>query len=239
MSRKPFAVFDIDGTLFRWQLFHELIFELVKLGALPLEIEHEIAQPLAKWQIRTHEDSFREYEKALITVFSRHLAGLSVEKFHTAIGRVMERSSDKVYRYTRGLLASLKKDGYMLFAVSGSFEEIVAPFSQKYGFDAWVGSRCEQKHGVFTGTSRWAYDKKGALLQQLVAEHGLDWEGSIGVGDTGGDIPMLQLVKQPIAFNPNQELFKHANDHGWRIVVERKNMIYQLEKQGNSYRLAS
>jgi phosphoserine phosphatase len=49
---------------------------------------------------------------------------------------------------------------------------------------------------------------------------------------------MLEAVEQPIAMNPSQKLFDHAQKHGWKIVVERKNMIYELEDRDGSYVLA-
>jgi phosphoserine phosphatase len=49
---------------------------------------------------------------------------------------------------------------------------------------------------------------------------------------------MLSMVKQPIAFNPTKELFKTAQQNGWEIVIERKNMIYKLEVKNGSYVLA-
>jgi phosphoserine phosphatase len=39
---------------------------------------------------------------------------------------------------------------------------------------------------------------------------------------------MLEAVENPIAFNPNQTLYNHAKKRGWEIVVERKDVIYEL-----------
>jgi phosphoserine phosphatase len=50
------------------------------------------------------------------------------------------------------------------------------------------------------------------------------------VGDTESDISILSAVGKPIAFNPNDKLAQHAKKKRWDIVVERKNVIYQLEK---------
>jgi phosphoserine phosphatase len=35
---QKFAVFDIDGTLFRWQLFHELVAELGNQDLFPKDV---------------------------------------------------------------------------------------------------------------------------------------------------------------------------------------------------------
>jgi phosphoserine phosphatase len=49
------------------------------------------------------------------------------------------------------------------------------------------------------------------------------------VGDTEGDVAFLELVTEPIAFNPNKELYRHAKRMGWKVVVERKDVIYEIK----------
>jgi phosphoserine phosphatase len=47
------------------------------------------------------------------------------------------------------------------------------------------------------------------------------------------------MCLHPIAFNPNKELFDHAREHGWNIVVERKNVVYELSAGKEQYVLAN
>jgi phosphoserine phosphatase len=72
----------------------------------------------------------------------------------------------------------------------------------------------------------------------MVQKHGLGYNDSVAVGDSEGDITMLEAVSKPIAFNPTQALFDHAKTKGWEIVIERKNVIYRLENRDGSYILA-
>lgn len=46
---------------------------------------------------------------------------------------------------------------------------------------------------------------------------------------------MLSVTERPIAFNPNAALYDEAQKHGWKIVLERKNMIYEMDKNGEGY----
>jgi phosphoserine phosphatase len=48
------------------------------------------------------------------------------------------------------------------------------------------------------------------------------------VGDTEGDIPLLESVSRPICFNPNQNLYSYAKRMNWEVVVERKDVIYTI-----------
>ena len=51
MVNQPVAIFDIDGTFFRWQLFHELVFQLKDMGCFSEKISKkldEVAELFAK-----------------------------------------------------------------------------------------------------------------------------------------------------------------------------------------------
>jgi phosphoserine phosphatase len=45
------------------------------------------------------------------------------------------------------------------------------------------------------------------------------------------------LVENPIAFNPEKKLFDYAQGKNWKIVLERKNMVYELENKNGQYEL--
>ncbi|MFH1246519.1 MAG: hypothetical protein V1489_01955, partial [Candidatus Liptonbacteria bacterium] len=49
-----------------------------------------------------------------------------------------------------------------------------------------------------------------------------------GVGDTESDVSFLKMVERPICFNPNKELYAKAKKRGWRVVVERKDVVYEF-----------
>ena len=122
-----------------------------------------------------------------------------------------------------------------MFAISGSPTEAVEPFANYYGFDDFLAGQYKNNGHTYTGESVSFVGRKDVALKKLVDKHGLDFAGSIGVGDSEGDIAMLELVETPIAFNPSKKLFAHAKTQAWHIIVERKNVIYELSEQGGVY----
>lgn len=239
---KKFAVFDIDGTLFRWQLFHEIVFELVEGGHLPMQVKHDIEESLQQWRARKHSGSFHDYEMALVKAFLPHIPTIKVSALEDTADTVIKRCSTHVYMYTRSLIESLKKDDYILIAISGSQNEIVQRFAKLWHFDLAVGQVFETKDGYYTGAipgGKLLVDQKDTILKQLVEEQGLSWQESIAVGDSLSDAAMLKIVERPIAFNPNDLLFEMAQKNGWNVVIERKNMIYELEPNNGAYLLAN
>lgn len=238
MSR-PFAVFDIDGTLIRWQLYHAVADKLAKQGALDMADFARVRASRMNWKNRAGEASFDTYERQLITLINGAISGLSVAKLKQAYGEVITEYKDQVYTYTRDLIELLRQQNYLLFVISGSQSEIVKLLAEHYRFDDFGGTVYEQKDGRFTGRSTpLRAGRKPEHLKKLVAKHGATWQDSVGVGDSESDIPMLSLVARPIAFNPTKKLFQHAHKEEWKIVLERKNMVYELEPQDGSYILA-
>lgn len=235
---KKFAVFDIDGTLFRWQLFHELVFELSREGCFSADVSLKLNQAFAKW--RGQDTSWEDYEKQVISAIADNVAKISTKHLEVAAKIVLDKSGNNVHAYTASLAKSLKAKGYYLLAISGSQQEIAEIFAKKHGFDhciAMVHKR-DTDGNLTDGFDRFVVDKKGKLLQEFVTDNNLSYVDSYAIGDSTSDISMLELVQNPIAFNPNEPLLKAAQDNSWDIVIERKNIAYTLSKKGESYGLA-
>lgn len=238
MQQKKFAVFDIDGTLVRWQLYHAVADNLVKLGHIDETAYAGVQSARMSWKRRTDPEAFKQYEIRLVKAYEALLQQLTFEQFQEAANLVFEEYKDQVYTYTRDLIRNLKNRGYLLFAISNSQIEIVEKIAKYYGFDDCVGAVYEKKGNQFTGKVTIHLNDKDEVLRRLVLKNKADWEDSIAVGDSVSDIPMLKIVEQPIAFNPEQKLFNIAKQQNWKIVVERKNVTYELEPNDGRYFLA-
>jgi HAD superfamily hydrolase (TIGR01490 family) len=238
MQGEKFAVFDIDGTLIRWQLYHAVVDGLAKQGLLDDKSKQKLHEARMRWKRREHAESFPEYEQTIIEVYVGVLKQITTDQFDQTVEKVIDEYKEQTYTYTRDLVRELKKQGYILLVVSGSQQELVDKIAEAYGFDFALGSSYERAQGRFTGKSEIIAKDKRKALRRLIDARKLDAKASIGVGDTHSDIPMLEIVEQPIAFNPDQRLFDHARKHGWKIVVERKNVVYELEEQDGKYVLS-
>lgn len=237
-SSKKFAAVDIDGTLFRWQLFHELVFELKDQHLLDADARVTLEKAFVDW--RGLKTTWHDYENQVVKVILDHITRIKPEELELAARKVVARSGHKVYAYTADLIARLKKEGYTLIAISGSQQEIAELFAKKYGFDHCIGMVYERdKQGNYTGKyERFVVGRKAEIIKKFIAEQGLTLEGSYAVGDSRGDVSMLELVENPIAFNPDEDLQKVAMEHAWPIIVERKNLVYKLESSPHGYTLA-
>jgi HAD superfamily hydrolase (TIGR01490 family) len=240
MAKQKFAAFDIDGTLFRSGLYREVAYELMRMGALPPDVLEETTVKNREWRHRTHGNAFEEFEMLLIDRIDNFLPQLRIEDYEEAAQMVFAKRADNVYVYTRDLIHALKAQGYFLIAISGSQIELVEPFAAKYGFDAWVGQQWERGDQYFTGNIIKTHTSKDVILKDLAKRHNLTFKDSYAIGDSNGDVGMLSIVDNPIAFNPTFELYEKAVENGWPMTIERKNVIYTMSAQPNApYALTS
>lgn len=231
-----FAAFDIDGTLIRWQLYHAVTDELARQNRIKPETYQTIRDARKEWK-RRKGSTFKDYERQVIEIYESVLKTLTFDQFESAISAVFEEYKDQVYTYTRDLIGELKRKNYLLFAISGSQTEIVAKVADYYGFDDYVGTVYERSVAGFSGGKVIGSFNKDKTLRELTAKHKVGYAGSIAVGDSHSDASMLDLVEVPIAFNPDRELFEHASQKEWKVVIERKNMIYELAGRQGKYEL--
>lgn len=237
-SPRKFAVFDIDGTVIRWQLYHAIVDNLAKAGLVQPSAIASVKAARMTWKKRTSDDSFKDYEREIVRQHDASVLNISHSDYLRVVQKVFDEYKDQTYTYTRDLIRELKAKNYLLFAISASQIEIVELLASYYGFDDFAASVYEVKNGKFTGRKDVLFgDRKPLALARLVKKHNASYENSIAVGDSDSDIPMLKAVAGPIAFNPNKLLFQTASTKNWPVVIERKNMIYKLQPTASGYKL--
>ncbi|MSR71248.1 MAG: HAD-IB family hydrolase [Candidatus Taylorbacteria bacterium] len=226
---RKMAIFDVDGTIFRSSLLIELTEMMIEEGIWEPEVKLGYKKEADAWIDR--KGSYEDYIKQLIDVFMVNIKGVRYVDFDKVVNKVIKKCESRVYVYTRELVKELKKKKYFLLAISQSPKAILDPFCGKLGFDKIYGRFYELGPGDrFTGavTDEHLISNKANIVRRVLEKEKLTLKGSIGVGDTEGDFSFLELVEHPICFNPNAKLFRHAKRNKWQVVVERKDVIYEI-----------
>ncbi len=78
---RKFAVFDIDGTLIRWQLYNAIADKLVSLGFISPVKFQAIKDARMIWKRRESSESFKQYEVQLVKLYDDILAEITVSQF--------------------------------------------------------------------------------------------------------------------------------------------------------------
>jgi HAD superfamily phosphoserine phosphatase-like hydrolase len=165
-----------------------------------------------------------------VKLYLENLRGCKKSDVIKASQIVIPFFKDRTYIFTNDLIKKLKKEKYHIIAVSGSPIEIVEEYNKYLKFDAVFGTVYElDANGIYTGKEAFAPTAhKGHVVKQYAVENNLTLEDSFGIGDTESDVKFLEIVENPIAFNPNLNLKTIAQEKGWRIVVEKKDAVYEI-----------
>lgn len=235
---KKFAVFDIDGTLIRWQLFHAIVHHLGQQGFIDKASHDAISEARMEWKKRSNEKAFTDYEHVMLNKYLDSLTKIYPENHSKIVDEVFEEYKDQLFVYSKNLLTELKAKGYLIFAISGSQQDIVDKFAKYHGFTEVIGAKFTIKNGKFTGEVESPVTNKQEALSKLLAKYDVTYKDSYAIGDTASDIPMLQMVENPIAFNPTKELLETAKNNHWPVVIERKSVVYKLLPKDDQYYLS-
>ncbi len=228
-GKRKVAVFDVDGTIFRSSLLIQVVEQLIRDGVFPEDAQAEYAKQYEKWLDR--EGAYEDYINAVVECFKKHLPGVHYGALADAARRVVAAQWKRTYRYPRALIKNLKERGYFLLAISHSPKTVLDKFCPRLGFDKVYGLIYEiDEDEKFTGKivdEAFAKDKAN-IIRRAIDKESLMLTNSVGVGDTDSDVPFLEIVARPICFNPNSKLYTYAKKQGWKVIVERKDVIYEL-----------
>lgn len=228
-TKDSLAVFDVDGTLFRRGLLPALTRRLVNEGIFSERVREELSRDYYAWVER--RGSYDTYDRLVVDLFLRELNGVTVADLQRCARAEVEAHGRRLHMYTRDVALRLKQAGHQLVAISGSPQEILDLFLQPLGFDrSWGTVLAQDAKGCYTGeVLHYPFKNKRQVLEEFLQEANIGLEGSVGMGDTLSDVGFLEMVWTPIAFNPNRDLLEVASQRGWPIVVERKDVIYNLQ----------
>ncbi len=227
IKKNKIAIFDIDGTIFRKNLAFELINELAWMRIFPKTVREELVDVYGNWL--NHEGTYEAYRIKLVDLYEKNICGKNQEDIIEASKRVAQFNAKRVYIYAKKIIEEMRGD-YAMLMISGSPVEIVKEYSDIFKFDGYFGSVYEiGKNKIYTGKTVFEPTKnKGLVVKQFAAENNISLAGSFGIGDTQSDASFLELVDLPVAFNPDSNLRKIAEEKKWKIIVEKKDVIYEI-----------
>src|SRR3954454_21233967 len=147
--------------------------------------------------------------------------GWEQAKVRAIVEEALEEVVDPiVYDEALELIADHKRDGHLVFIVSASPEEIVAPLSRYLGVDSYLATRSTiDEHGRYAGTTEfYCYGpNKAEAMRSVARDADIDLSASYAYSDSATDLPMLECVGHPVAVNPDRELARAARERDWEM----------------------
>ncbi|MEH6820721.1 HAD family hydrolase [Dietzia psychralcaliphila] len=213
------AFFDVDNTLIQGASIILLARGLAKHKFFTAQDVAGMAWSQIKFRVSGNEnadDVAAGRDKALSFVKGHTVAEL------TALSEEVVDTSmlDRVWPGTRSLVQMHLDAGQQVWLVTATPVMLARVIASRLGLSGALGTVAEEEDGVYTG--RLVGDilhgpGKAHAISSLAEAEGFDLSKCYAYSDSFNDMPMLTMVGNPVAINPDGRLRKYASENGWDI----------------------
>jgi len=211
------AFFDVEGTLVD-----------ANLPRMSLELGSEMGY-FSRWQM-AQLGALSALGKVLpgnlkgwarITAVRRAMAGQREQDVDKLVAAVLPRAMARMKPESLARLKAHQSNGLPLVLLSGGLHELIARLGAELG-GRGEGTRYMKSGGRFLAKFDGPVcqgEGKAERARAVCAEMGYNPAECYAYGDTGSDIPFLELFGRPHAVDPDAKLASEAKLRGWPVIV--------------------
>ena len=211
------AIFDLDETLIGGDCASLWAREMVKLGWADGDSFIAREQELMR-QYSAGELAMEDYMAFTLSP----LVGRTAEEVAHVVEPFVEEVIEPIfYSDATRCLATHRAAGDRILLISASAHFLVNAIAARLGIQEVLAIDLEQQHGGYSGNTQGVLtyrEGKVTRLQAWLEEQGESLDGAYFYSDSRNDLPLLQLVSNAYAVNPDPVLREHAEQAGWPIL---------------------
>jgi len=219
MSQRGAAFFDLDRTLMSGSSGAQFGRAAFRSGMVSRAQMTRWAIEHLRFRLRGATD--RDTDE-LVEQIRGLLAGVPERSLKRMVPDLLAGILPRIYPEMLEEVRAHQDAGRPAFIVSAAGHGVVELLADVLDMEGGIGSRYEvAPDGTYTGELVGGLnygELKIAPMRRFAAEHELDLETSWAYSDSVSDLPMLELVGNPVAVNPDAELARIARERGWRVM---------------------
>ena len=209
------AMFDLDNTLIGGDsdyLWGEFL------------CEKGIIEDTASFQ-KMNEYFYQQYEVGKLDIYAwaefsfKVLTEYSIDELNDFRQNFIHQKIEPIFLdKAQSCVNQHKENGDTVLVITASNTFITAPIAEMYGINHLLATEPEFKDGRFTGkVSGVPCFQSGKIdnLMPWIEKHNKNLKGSYFYSDSHNDLPLLELVDNPVAINGDPRLTSTANKNGW------------------------
>jgi HAD superfamily hydrolase (TIGR01490 family) len=214
------AFFDLDRTLLPGSSLFSLARALRRGGYLGTIRLLRLAVGQARFRILAREADrliAKTRKASLLAIRGRSRDAL----LELARSAVRDDVLGRLYPRGVALIEAHRDAGHAVFLASSSPQDYVDVLAEALSMDGAIGTRAEVRDGRYTGFLDGPLVHRGHKAHRVAAlatERGMELAGSFAYSDSINDLPLLELVGNPVAVNPDRALADEARRREWPIL---------------------
>ncbi|MDQ5894861.1 MAG: family hydrolase [Actinomycetota bacterium] len=212
------AFFDLDKTLMAGSSGMQFAKAAQERGLISRTQILRWGRDHARYRIKGATD---DETSQILKVARETLAGVSYTEISRMWPEVLAGILPRIYPEVLAEVHRHQDEGRRTFIVSAAGSDMVESLAQVLGMDGGIGTRYVVEDGVYTGAldGPFVYGRgKVIAIEALSADLDFDLEGSWAYSDSASDLPMLELVGNAVAVNPDAPLLEIARRENWKVM---------------------
>lgn len=215
----PACYFDVDGTLVTTNLVHPTVFYLLNQQT-PLQTLTKVARGLFSAPALAYSELMdrRVFNEKLYSLFQ----GTSEDRLMVLADEAFEKIlKPNLFPGAKDLVRSCRDKGHDVVLISGSLDFLMHRLRDHLGATHVIANRLEIHADQATGKLLRpvvAGPEKARLIREHAKERGHDLDACFGYSDSYSDVPMLSVVGNPTAVNPDAALLRLARAYHWPVL---------------------
>ncbi|SOB76668.1 HAD-superfamily subfamily IB hydrolase, TIGR01490 [Marinobacter sp. LV10R510-11A] len=214
------AIFDLDNTLLAGDSDHAWGEFLVEEGIVDAETYR-----------KANDRFYQEYlngELNIQTYLEFALQPLSIHSMNELLEWRATFMDKKVrpmlLQKAEELLNSHRARGHTLMIITATNRFVTEPIADVLGIEHLIATEPEMVNGRYTGGIAGTpsfQEGKVARLNDWLAATSESLDGAWFYSDSHNDLPLLEIVPNPIAVDPDPKLDEYAKNRGWKVMSLR------------------
>jgi len=214
------AIFDLDNTLLAGDSDHAWGDFLVARGIVDADAYRA-----------ANDDFLRAYQagdldiQAYLSFALRPLAEHPLDTLRQLRQEFMaERIEPIILPRGRDLVDSHRSQGHELMIITATNQFVTAPIAESLGIKHLIATEPEFRDGAYTGRVSGTpsfQDGKITRLNDWLARYQTSMDGAWFYSDSHNDLPLLEVVDNPVAVDPDDTLRAAAREKQWPILSLR------------------
>ena len=216
------AIFDFDGTLYKNETFSLLMNHLKEhpeYGSRYNRFYRSILVPYIGYKIRIYPESKMKIQ--MMQRYLRTFAGLTENELTDYFAEIANQMNEY---YNQKVVAKLHEhaaNNVYIMIVSGAFTPLLQEVAKDFPVDKIIGTDVPLINGsldMHKNIDHVQAERKTELIYKALQEKEVNWENSFAYGDSFSDLPVLELVGNPVAVCPDEKLRETAVKNKWEII---------------------
>ncbi|WP_370052097.1 HAD family hydrolase [Neptunomonas sp.] len=214
------AIFDLDNTLLHGDSDHAWGEFLCEKGIVDSELYRQANDTFYHQYVAGTLNIYEFLEFALKPL--KELPRDQLNQLHEQFMR--EKVEPMITEKAEALLKQHRDKGDFLLIITATNKFVTGPIAARLGVDDIMATDPEEINGQYTGKVAGTPCFQGGKVERLkewLSTHEHSLIGSSFYSDSRNDLPLLEVVENPVAVDADETLTQIATERGWPIISLR------------------